>query len=808
MNSGRACITTKYQSLISEMVHVNIKGVNFQIHVKEIGTWSTQIFNDMDSNDSGDGRDIEERRSSNEYGEEEPNGICDDDVQQIEEEDDILKTSTLPETSKDLKEEATHQVTDFSKPSGFENFVKENKECPRSSNSSRTVGGALGYDVRGCKKSHRKMINGIGLCFKHNIHILGILETKMTRVEFFQLRSMWGNFNFDNGCSMARGRSGGMVTLWDPNVFIKKRMWCGDNYIILEGNRKNTEEVVALDRVWSDHNPILLHSKKHDFGPIPFKVFHSWFSRPDFETFVKDRWAIITSNDLEFSRPLHTKLKDLKSHLKYWYSHTKETEISRKASLLANLRDLEKRIDDGHVTDEEKATCINKLQELDNLENLESMDLFQKARVKWDVEGANSAFITLIPKVTNPLYIKDYCPISLIGVHYKIIAKILANRLSKVINSIMSPGQSAFISGRQILDGPLVLCEIIDLYKKRNKKLMLFKVDFEKAFDSVSWRYLDYVLDKRALRQGDPLSPFLFIIVMEGLHMALNDGIAANMFHGVKIGSNINIHKSNVYGVGVSSNEIVSMAACTSYEAVRWSNILASLNNGGLGVESLCGFNKALLLKWRWRLFQNPSALWGQVIKAIHGEEAGVDLRGCQTNEVWASTVGTINHFHSSGIVPLSCIRFRVGDGSSIRFWKDTWLGNEPFCIRYNRLFHLASFKDCSIQDRISNGSWNWDWSMPLVTCRSKSEFDKLILYIANLDEDEMADSDSCIWSLSHDGIFSVNMVRKLIDDLSLPTISPSTRWLKKTSKKDEIRSKPDKNGKRGEAGKSLKQLQ
>ncbi|GKC45794.1 hypothetical protein Tco_1063516 [Tanacetum coccineum] len=107
---------------------------------------------------------------------------------------------------------------------------------------------------------------------------------------------------------------------------------------------------------------------------------------------------------------------------------------------------------------------------------------------------------------------------------------------------------------------------------------------------------------------------------------------------------------------------------------VKWSNIPASLDKGGLGVGSLKAFNKVLLLKWRWRLFQNPNALWVHVVKAIHGDEASVDLRGCQTNGVWASIVGTINHLHSSGIVPLNSIRFKVGDGSSIRFWNDTWI--------------------------------------------------------------------------------------------------------------------------------------
>ncbi|GKB63819.1 hypothetical protein Tco_0920005 [Tanacetum coccineum] len=77
-------------------------------------------------------------------------------------------------------------------------------------------------------------------------------------------------------------------------------------------------------------------------------------------------------------------------------------------------------------------------------------------------QGVSFAFITLIPKVSNRLFIKDYRPIYLIGLHYKIVAKILSNRLSNVIDSIISLEQSAFISGRQILDGPLILSEIID----------------------------------------------------------------------------------------------------------------------------------------------------------------------------------------------------------------------------------------------------------------------------------------------------------------------------------------------------------
>ncbi|KHN25487.1 Transposon TX1 putative 149 kDa protein, partial [Glycine soja] len=83
----------------------------------------------------------------------------------------------------------------------------------------------------------------------------------------------------------------------------------------------------------------------------------------------------------------------------------------------------------------------------------------------------------------DPQHISHFRPISLIGCVYKIIAKILSNRLSKVLNHLVDERQSTFVKGRQLLYGVLIASEVVEEARRLKKSCLVFKVDFEKAYD-------------------------------------------------------------------------------------------------------------------------------------------------------------------------------------------------------------------------------------------------------------------------------------------------------------------------------------
>ena len=106
-------------------------------------------------------------------------------------------------------------------------------------------------------------------------------------------------------------------------------------------------------------------------------------------------------------------------------------------------------------------------------------------------------FIVLLPKKSLTKRISDFRPISLITSLYKIIAKVLSGRLRGVLHETIHSTQGAFVQGRQIMDAVLIANEIVDERRRSGEEGVVFKIDFEKAYDHVKWDFLDHVLEKK-----------------------------------------------------------------------------------------------------------------------------------------------------------------------------------------------------------------------------------------------------------------------------------------------------------------------
>ena len=188
------------------------------------------------------------------------------------------------------------------------------------------------------------------------------------------------------------------------------------------------------------------------------------------------------------------------------------------------------------------------------------------------IRNINSTFLVLIPKKDNPEELRDFRPIGLCNVIFKTLTKIIANRIKPVLNQVIGPTQCSFIPGRHRSDNIIIAQEVVHSMriKQGNIGFMTIKIDLEKAYDRLNWNFLLQCLEdlnlpyhileivascisspsmqllwsgekteeffpSRGIRQGDPLSPYLFVICMERLTHMIQERIDKHLWNPITL---------------------------------------------------------------------------------------------------------------------------------------------------------------------------------------------------------------------------------------------------------------------------------
>nr|GEY85333.1 RNA-directed DNA polymerase, eukaryota, reverse transcriptase zinc-binding domain protein [Tanacetum cinerariifolium] len=629
------------------------------------------------------------------------------------------------------------------------------------------VGQSMGYEMDGLgHKTKKELVKELNL--QHKVNFLMLQETKMDRITHMDVKLIWGNSNYQFVSSDSVGDFNDVRSIEERlgSVFDHSSARAFNHFI--EASGLVDVKLEGYSFTWSHPSAskmnkldqFLVSKVFTDFGPTPFRLYHSWFKRDGFDAMVEHAWNSFSHSDsnrgivsdelllkkMDFTQQL-LEIKQMEA--KDWT----DPEVV-KVAFKDHFANRFNQPGQGAVWN----NVVNKSPGPDGF-------TFEFFRRYWSFigpdfcsaidcffesgnfpMGSNASFIALIPEVTDAKYVTGFKPISLIRCIYKVVMKILANRLAMVITDLVSDTQSAFVSNKQILDGPFILNELIAWCKRKKKQSMIFKVDFAKAYDSVRWDYLLDVL--HAFGFGPNWCKWIREPLVQVFSMGFGSTMIYHLFY---------------------ADDAIFMGEWSDF---NMANIVKILRSDCMARKSawfdIVHKSHHRLSKWKVKTLSIGGRL--TLLKSVLGATPLYNM------SIYKVPIG----FNF-----ISHCKKQIGDGRTTRFWYDPWVSVQPLHVMFPHIFAFGTDKDSMVGSKLGPLSVDVSFRRPVRDGAERQQWSELCEIL----EPVMLSSSKDRWTcdLNGDGKFHVKEVRSLLDNIFLPSANVPTRWVKFISIKINI---------------------